>query len=149
MLNFKALALSLSAAFMLLISTPSWAEQKQTFANLDVHYIAFNSTFLTPKIARTYKIKRSGYNALLNISVLDTQQLGNPSVPATLSGTAKNLLGNVTELEFREIKEGEAIYYLAELPFRHEETFTFDIKVNSQGKNNHLKFVQKFYVEED
>ncbi|MFO6422731.1 DUF4426 domain-containing protein [Motilimonas sp. KMU-193] len=147
--HLKALALSLSTALMLLLSPASFAEQKQTFANLDVHYIAFNSTFLTPKIARAYKIKRSAYNALINISVLDTQQLGNPSVPATLSGSAKNLLGNVTQLEFREVKEGDAIYYLAELPFRHEETFTFDIKINSQGKNNKLKFVQKFYVEAD
>ena len=85
-----------------MLSPVSQAEQKQTFANQEVHYIALNSTFLTPKIARAYKIKRSGYNALINISVLDTNQVGNPSISANLTGTAKNLLGNVTPLEFRE-----------------------------------------------
>ena len=147
--KMKISLLSLLSALLLMLSPVSQAEQKQTFANQEVHYIALNSTFLTPKIARAYKIKRSGYNALINISVLDTNQVGNPSISANLTGTAKNLLGNVTPLEFREIKEGDAIYYLAELAFRNEETYSFDIKVVSQDKSNRLKFIQKFYVEDN
>lgn len=149
MSTFKLSILGLMTSLMLLISPMTQAEQKQTFANLDVHYIALNSTFLTPKIARAYQIKRSAYNGLINISVLDTNQVGNPGVEAKLTGTARNLLGNSIDLAFREVKEGSAIYYLAEVPFRNEETFTFDIKVESQGKSNRLKFIQKFYVEDN
>lgn len=117
--------------------------------DIEVHYVAFNSTFLTPKVARSYDIKRNGYVAVVNISVLDSASLGKPAVEAKVGGHAKNLIGQTQKLTFREIKEGEAIYYLAELPITHEETFTFDIDVKAGNKGSgKLKFTQKFFVEE-
>lgn len=61
----------ITALLISLLSLPSMAGQFKTMKDIEVHYIAFNSTFLTPKIARSYDIKRNGYNAVLNISVLD------------------------------------------------------------------------------
>ncbi|RJG40030.1 DUF4426 domain-containing protein [Motilimonas pumila] len=131
----------------ILLCAPVKAEQKQQFANQEVHYVAFPSTFLTPEIAKTYQLTRSRYKGVINISVLDTQQVGNPSIAAKLTGSAKNLLGNRVELTFREVKEGPATYYLAEVPYRNEETYNFDIRIEAQGKANKLKFMHKFYVE--
>jgi hypothetical protein len=145
-INMKKTLLLLS---LFLFSLPSFAGQFVQIKNVEVHYSAFNSTFLTPKVARAYQLKRSGYTALINISVLDISQAGKPAISAQVSGTAKNLLGQTKTLTFREIKEKNAIYYIAELPITNEETFRFDIDVSSGKKGaGKLKFNQKFYVEE-
>ena len=59
----------------------------------------------------------------------------------------RNDIGQIKTLEFDEVKEGDAIYYLAQIKYSDEETFYFDITV-SDGKETHqLKFKQKFYVD--
>ncbi|HIF5572036.1 TPA: DUF4426 domain-containing protein [Vibrio parahaemolyticus] len=139
----------ITALLISLLSLPTFAEQFKNMKDIEVHYVAFNSTFLTPKVARSYDIKRNGYVAVVNISVLDSASLGKPAVEAKVGGHAKNLIGQTKKLTFREIKEGEAIYYLAELPITHEETFAFDIDVKAGNKGSgKLKFTQKFFVEE-
>ncbi|HHX8323715.1 TPA: DUF4426 domain-containing protein [Vibrio alginolyticus] len=139
----------ITALLISLLSLPSFADQFKNMKDIEVHYVAFNSTFLTPKVARSYDIKRNGYLAVVNISVLERASLGKPALEAKIAGRAKNLIGQTQTLTFREVKEGNAIYYLAELPITHEETFTFDIDVKAGNKGSgKLKFTQKFYVEE-
>lgn len=137
------------ALLLTFVALPSSAEQFQNIKDIEVHYSAFNSTFLTPQVARSYKLTRNGYSAILNISVLDTSSLGKPAVEAKVSGNVRSLLGNIRDLEFTEIKEGEAIYYLTEFPINNEEDLMFDIDVNAGNKGaGKVKFTQKFYVEE-
>ncbi|WP_133406163.1 DUF4426 domain-containing protein [Parashewanella tropica] len=123
------------------------AEQKTRVGNFDIHYIAFGSTFLTPSIAKSYGLKRSNYNGIVNISVLDTRKAGNPAVAVKISGIASNLMSSQVNLDFKEIKDGKAIYYIAEVPYQDDGTINFDIDI-SKGKelNTSLKFSQKFYV---
>lgn len=137
------------ALLMAVISLPTLAEQFKTIKNVEVHYSAFNSTFLTPQVARSYQLKRNGYSAILNISVLDNSSLGKPATEAKITGHAKNLIGHLRELEFKQVKEGDAIYYIAQFPITNEENLSFDIDVNAGLKGaGKLKFTQKFYVEE-
>lgn len=125
-----------------------FAEQKQSVGNYDIHYMALGSTFLTPTIARSYGIERSRYTGLVNIAILDTSQEGNPAVPVEISGIANNLLDARIELKFREIREGKAIYYIAEVPYRDDQEINFQIAVKHKNKlNTALKFKQKFYVD--
>lgn len=132
----------------LLLSFSSSAEQKKVLGNWDVHYIAFPSTFITPEIARQYKIKRSGYQGLINISVLDNTAADKKAQSVEISGTARNLLGTQKNLEFREIKEGDAIYYIAQLGYSNEEIYRFNIMLKQGNKSQTLKFEQKFYTDE-
>ncbi|MCL1057011.1 DUF4426 domain-containing protein [Shewanella gelidimarina] len=141
---------SLTAILLLslcLISS-AFAEQKQKVGNYDIHYVALSSTFLTPSIAKSYGIKRSSYTGILNISVLDTSVGGNPAVPVEITGIANNLLDARVELKFREIREGDSIYYIAEVPYRDDQEINFNIALKHGSKlNTQLKFKQKFYVE--
>ncbi|ABO23004.1 DUF4426 domain-containing protein [Shewanella loihica] len=124
------------------------AEQKQSVGNFDIHYVALGSTFITPSIAKTYGIKRSSYTGLINISVLDTSAEGTPAIPVEISGIANNLLDARVELTFKEIREGEAIYYIAEVPYRDDQEINFQIAIKYGNKlNTQLKFKQKFYVD--
>ena len=142
MMVFKTFFLSL----LLLNSSMATAEQFKEFANLEVHYIAIPSTFIQPTIATQYKIKRSKNNGLLNISILDTKQ-NNKALTAVLTGTGKNLIGQTQQLVFTQIKEGNAIYYLAEYPYTNEEIVNFNINIKTEKKSNTLKFQHKFYVD--
>ncbi|WP_299490404.1 DUF4426 domain-containing protein [uncultured Shewanella sp.] len=133
----------------LLFSSLAFAEQKQTIGNYDIHYVAFDSTFLTPQIAKAYDLKRSRYTGIVNISVLNNSSADLEAVPVELSGTASNLLDTRKNLKFKEIKEGKAIYYIAEIPYRDDQEITFDINVKYKSKlNTKLKFKHKFYVDQ-
>ncbi|MBT1443296.1 DUF4426 domain-containing protein [Shewanella sp. JM162201] len=124
------------------------AEQKEQVGQFDIHYMALPSTFLTPEVAKTYGIERSSYTGLVNIAVLDTAEAGSPAVPVEISGIANNLIDARVELKFQEIREGSAIYYIAELPVRNDEEINFQIAIKSGSKlNTTLKFKQKFYVD--
>lgn len=132
--------------FCLSFGLPSQAEIKKTLGSWEVHYIAFTSTFLTPEIARANKILRSKKNALVNISVLDRRSKEAQAVEMT--GTARNLLGTLKPLTFKEVVEGDAIYYLASVPFSHKEVLRFDINIKQGSTTQNLKFQQTMYVDE-
>lgn len=124
------------------------AEQKETVGNFDIHYMALGSTFLTPSIAKSYGIERSSYTGIINIAVLDMSTTGSPAVPVDITGVANNLLDARIDLKFREIREGNAIYYIAEVPYRDDQEINFNIAIKHGNElNTNLQFKQKFYVE--
>ncbi|WP_259364766.1 MULTISPECIES: DUF4426 domain-containing protein [unclassified Colwellia] len=131
----------------LTLASNVFAENMKKLGSMQVHYMAINATFLTPKVAKAYDIERSRFNGLINISVLDDTKPSTPAKAVTIQGTARNDIGQIKTLEFDEVKEGDAIYYLAQVNYTNEETFYFDITI-SDGKETHqLKFKQKFYVD--
>jgi hypothetical protein len=123
------------------------AENMKKLGSMDVHYMAIGSTFFTPEIAKVYGITRSRYNGLINISVLDNTKAGNPAKTVSITGKAKNNLGQFKTIEFTEVKEGEAIYYLAQIKYSNEETINFTLAINDGKEQQTLKFSQKFYVD--
>lgn len=123
----------------------SHAEQKKVLGDWDVHYIVVNSTFFDPAVLKNYQLQRSKYNAILNISVLDADSKQAQSV--AIKGTYKDLLGKVKPLAFRQVSEGDAIYYLAQIKFDDKETYRFDIQLQSGNDIQTLKFQNKLYVD--
>jgi len=138
-------ALGLLFALALLISSSAQAEQYKTLGDWDVHYIVINTSFLSPEIARAYNIQRSKYQGLINISVLDSTTKKAQSV--SVMGSATNLLGTNKKLQFKEIKDGDAIYYLAVLSFSDLEQYRFDIDIVAGNEKQKLKFKHKFFSE--
>lgn len=138
--------------FLLLLLLPldAAAEQSRTFGDYTVHYSAFTTDYLTPEVARIYKIPRSKNRALVNISVLknDDGQLGKP-VRAKVEGEAKNLSEQLRELNIREINEEDAVYYIAETQINNEETLRYDFHITPEGESDSysLTFQEKFYTE--
>ena len=146
MFTLNRLCIASLLAACSLFSSMTVAEQSVSFANLQVHYIALPTTFLQPEIAQQYDIKRSKFTALINISILDEND-NLKAVAAQLSGTGKNLIGQIETLNFNEIREGDAIYYIATYPFSNEEIVNFSIAIKSANTTNTLKFQHKFYTE--
>jgi len=137
--------LSITFVVVLMFFSQAHAEQKQVLGNWDVHYIALNTTFLSPEVAKQYGIVRSKFNALINISVLDRKEKLAQSV--ILTGEAKNLIGVIKKLTFKQVKEGKAVYYLAVLPFSDLEQYRISININDGLEQKTLKFQHKFYAD--
>ncbi|MGL6516121.1 DUF4426 domain-containing protein [Aeromonas caviae] len=134
----------MSCLLALLMTLPLRAEQMQELGPWKVHYSAFNSSFLTPEVARTYGLERSRYNGIVNIAVQNKQGVAQA---VGISGEARNLTGTLRTLNFQEVKEGNAIYYLAVLPYRNEDTYQFTLKIIGEGQQQTLTFQQTFYVD--
>ncbi|MGE6463567.1 DUF4426 domain-containing protein [Pseudoalteromonas tetraodonis] len=137
------------ACLALAFNAHSAQEQGAQYKELgpwQVHYIAFPSTFIQPQIAKTYGLERSGFNGIVNISILknDTDKTAQK---ATLQGTARNLLGNKQSLNFKEVVEGDSVYYLAQVDYTNEEILRFEIEIQQGNQFQTLKFQQKFYVD--
>ncbi len=133
--------------FFSLLSTLAFAEQKIVDGAYHIHYSVFPSTAISAKVAATYQLKRSRHRALINITpqLVEGEQIS--GVKGKLSGTARNLIGQSTQLEFREIIEGTVVYYVAELPFSNEDHFRFNLTFIPQdtlNKTISLKFEKKF-----
>jgi hypothetical protein len=115
----------------------------QKFGDWEVHYILVPTTFLKPAIAEQYGIVRGRDRAYLNISVLDR---GLDPVPVDIDGTMTNLLGQQQHLEFREVREGNAIYYLTAIKYTDREVLRFEILLTPpEDSIKTLKFQQKMY----
>ena len=141
------LGLILGAAItLLLVPARGRTEQLQKFGDVVVHYNALSSDQLPPEVAKTYGFQRSSRRGLINIAV---QRDGTTPQPlaAAVKATAVNLAGQRTDVTMREIKEGDAVYYLGEFPVAGTDTlrFTVDVTPTGAAKALNIKF-SKDYV---
>jgi len=121
----------------------------ETFGDHVVHFNAQSTTMLTPEVARAFGIRRGEKRAMLNISVL-RQADPPPGTPvsAEVAVQASNLLGQQKGVKVRELREGEAIYYIGELGIANEEIVSFTVSVRPEGVDQpyEFKFRQQFYT---
>lgn len=117
-----------------LIFTASAAHaESQDFDSYTIHYIAVGTTFLTPEIAQQYNIVRSNRRAFLNVAVIRNNPDGSTTpVAATVTGGKSNLLQQSGDIEFAEIHEGEAIYYIGQFDFSNAEIIRLTVNVQPE-----------------
>ena len=121
------------------------AEQMQEFGAWQVHYVVIPTTFLQPEIAQQYNIIRGKDRALINVSLIHNTD--GPST-ATATGEVVNLLSQRQTLQFREVREGDAIYYLADLKHTDRDLLKFELQVTTpQERMLQVKFQQKMYAD--
>lgn len=125
-------------------------QTSQKFGNYTVHYNVFNSKNIPAEVASLYKLTRAKDVALVNISLTKTEN-GNTSLglPAKVSVKAINLMQQVKDLDFMEIKEPDATYYIAKFRHTNEEDIRFDVSVVPEGETKPLKviFTRKLFTE--
>ncbi|MCB1683236.1 MAG: DUF4426 domain-containing protein [Pseudomonadales bacterium] len=138
------LSCRMAASFLLLLAGLSaQAEQMQKLGEYEVHYVVVPTSFFNPAIADRYDIVRGKDRALMNLSILNADQV---PVTAQVEGTMTNLLGQQQQLEFTEVREGSAVYYLAPIKHTDRETLRFSIRIAVPGDTPHeLKFQQQMY----
>jgi hypothetical protein len=133
----------------LLLLSPLAAAESVIFGEFEVHYSVVNSTFIDPAIASRYQIVRGSERAFINIAVRKRLPDGSDTAAsARLEGRTWDLFQNQF-LEFREIREGRAIYYIADFEFSDGELRFFNITLLPEGaeRSKQLKFQHKVYVD--
>lgn len=131
-------------------------ETSKTFGNYVVFYNAFPSTTLLPAVAADYKIERGNDIAFINIAVRNQAHGGDLAQAVTIRGTYSDLMQN-RPLEFREIREQNAIYYIAQVHYINREFLRFDVQLTPQmnasepaplGSPFKISFTRKFSTEQ-
>lgn len=131
---------TLLTVLLALLAGGALAQQSERFGPYELHYSAVNTTFLSPQVASAYGITRGRDRAILNIAIREHRPGGSEPRTAQLSGRVRDLLQRSEPLEFREIREGPAIYYLAELRFINEEWRIFEVEFRPEGAERAYTF---------
>ncbi len=101
-------------------------------------------------MAESYGITRGEKRAILNLSVREHLADGsNVAREMLLKGRTWDLIQNQF-LELQEVREGPAIYYIAEFKFINEEWRFFEIDFRPEGgdKTYTFKFKHQLYVDQ-
>ena len=125
-------------------------ETFKDFGDYTVHFNALVTDQLSEQIAREYGIVRSESRIMLNVSILRKQQSGmDLPVAGAVAASAINLNGQLRGMAMREIREGEAIYYIGELAITDAETLIFTIDVTPQAEASRftVRFKKQFFVD--
>lgn len=134
----------LSYAVLLLLPLTSNAGNIEKFGDYVVHHNVLPTNLLLPEVARAYKIKRSKDRGMINIVV----QHKGKGTKAKVTGTGVNLNSQLKHLKFREIKDGDVIYYISSFRVTNKELINFKIKVQPEGSNKtqNINFKKEFYT---
>lgn len=121
----------------------------QQMGRFEVHYSVVNTTFVEPDTAAVYQLVRAKDRAFINIAVREKlPEGGDRAVTAKIEGRSWDFFENAY-LEFREIREGDAIYYIADFDFNDGEVRFFNLRLLPAGENfsQPLNFHQKIHEE--
>ena len=139
----KKLGTAIAVALLASAGGLANAEQFERYGPWRVHYIAFNASLLSATIAERYGIVRGRNKGLVNITAVGTAGRGER---AGVTGRYRNLLGQTYDLEFREIDDGDAVYYLAAFDFDNAETLRFEVLLDLPDHGvETLRFQQPLY----
>jgi len=127
--------------------TPAMAEQSKRFGDYVIHYNTLNTDMLNPAVAREYGIQRSKSRAMLNVSVIRASD--DKPVRAQVTATSGMLTGHKQTLKTREIREGDAVYYISDFPVAHRDTLKFNVRVKPEGtrQTHTIEFQKQFFTE--
>jgi hypothetical protein len=139
----------LTLILALCLGTGTALANEVNFDSHVVYYNVINTTFLSPEVARAYEVRRSSNRALANVAIMERGDSGMKPATAAVTGKVVNLNQQVRSLQFREIRDGDAIYHLAELPVRGGEVLDFRIHIAVEGRPEPMEvnFRQTFFAD--
>lgn len=135
------------ALLALLAALPAQAENSLRTGDVTVHFNALPTTTLTPEVARANGITRSANRALVNVAVRQGEPGADRAITARVTVSATNLSGQRSEVRMREVREGDAIYYLGEARTTGRDTLSFELTVEPEGGARPIRtvFRQEFF----
>lgn len=146
-------ATTLFGAFAQAAPTPPLVAPTKQLPYIDsghyrIHFSTFTSDFLQPATAASLNFSRAKNQLLINVAVTKKDAAGQYSLglSAAVSGTATNLMQQQKRLQFTEVNEPSAVYYLAPFRFSNEEMIHFALTIDVDGEQIPVKFSRKLYV---
>lgn len=146
-----------AAVFALTTVSPTFAqdalqpsvESSKVVGPYEILYSVMPTTFISESVAASYKIVRAKDQALINVSIRKKSGDSDSAHAGAVSGSYSDLMQS-KKLEFREIRESDAIYYIA--VFRHgdKELLRFDLNVlpSPDMPAQTVTFTRKLFVDD-
>ncbi|MEN8177042.1 MAG: DUF4426 domain-containing protein [Pseudomonadota bacterium] len=148
MINIKITCLWLLT--LLLFTCNAWAENSTSIPGYTIHHNAIPSASLDPAVANQYRIQRSKYRGMLNVSVIkEIPDTTGKAVDAMVMAKATNIRGQLISIPMRRVTEGEAIYFIGEFRIADQETLNFELQVKPRGETRFYKagLKQQFFID--
>ncbi|MGD8933034.1 MAG: DUF4426 domain-containing protein, partial [Chromatiales bacterium] len=121
-------------------SLSATAENSTSIPGYTIHHNALPTASLDPEVANQYRIQRSKYRGMLNVSVIkDIPGSTGKSVDAIVMANATNIRGQLISIPMRKVTEGEAIYFIGEFRIADQETLNFHLQVKPKGETRFYK----------
>jgi hypothetical protein len=124
-------------------------ESSKVVGPYEILYSVVPTTFIAESVASSYQIVRGKDQAMINVSIRKKAGAGDVAQAAAVTGSYSDLMQS-KKLIFKEIREQDAIYYIA--AFRHEDKdlLRFDLKVqiDAQMPTQTITFTRKLFVDE-
>ena len=146
MKSSKVVSLLMLTFIFLVAGFSAHAENAKEFSKHIVYFNAFPTDSLPPQMTKQYGLKRSKNYAMINISVMEKGAGVPTGVRSKVTGIMKNLMAQSQALEFKEIKEGKAVYYIAQVGVQSKQIVNFFIDIKPEGSDEkyEIKFNKKF-----
>jgi len=126
------------------------AQQSERFGPYELHYSVVNTTFLEPAVAAAYGITRGSKRGMVNLALREHLDSGRSAARGmALQGHARDLMQRREPLRFKEIREGDAIYYIAEFPFLNEEWNVFEVEFTPENSERSYTYSFKHQLYSD
>ncbi|MEH6689167.1 MAG: DUF4426 domain-containing protein [Halopseudomonas sabulinigri] len=137
-------------ASLLLAPWASAAAEPARFGDLIVYHNVFNSSFLQPEIAANAGLQRGPNQGVINIAVQRQSNGKAQAVDAILKGEVRSLIGQPVPLQFKRIKEGDAIYFVANYSAAQRGILLFKIDIQAAPGSivHNLSFQQEFFPDD-
>lgn len=117
------------------------AQLSERYGPYELHYSVVNTSFLASEVAARYQLTRGRDYAILNLAVREHLEDGSTEARSMqLRGSTIDLLNKQHVLEFQEIREGPAIYYIAQFRFIDEEWRRFEVDFRPEGATRSFRF---------
>lgn len=151
MYNFLKKATLMTCLLIPLAAVTVKAQQSERFGNYELHFSVVNTTFLDPDVASQYGIVRGKRRGIVNIAVREhLEGKGDaeaPTVPMELKGRSWDLISG-QPMNFLEINEDSAVYYIGDFKFINREWRWFELTFRPQGADRTYthKFKHQLYI---
>ena len=127
----------------LLYSGQVYCQQVQNWKDYEIHYSTFPSKLIPVDVATAHNIVRAENRIIINVSIRRKEV----PVRAEIRGTAFNLLSQEIELTFTEVREQQAIYYIASQIVNEKDTVSLQIFIKPKPEKDtyKLEFTRQYY----
>jgi hypothetical protein len=124
-------------------------ESSKVVGPYEILYSVMPTTFISEKVAASYKIVRGKDQALINVSIRKKEGAGDVAQAGSVSGKYSDLMQS-KKLQFREIREQDAIYYIAGFRHADKEMLRFDLNVvpDPGMPAQTITFTRKLFIDE-
>ncbi|SRR6056297_432473 len=134
-----------------LVAIAVQAQQSKRFDDYELHFSVVNTTFLDPEVASHYGIIRGKRRGIVNIAVREHQEgkadAEATTVPMELKGRTWDLISE-QPMDFIEINEDSAVYYIGDFKFINREWRWFELTFRPQGADRTYthKFKHQLFI---